>query len=154
MEENTGSASENGIGSFDDLVRWVESVVYMLIPKAENTFSVTGDQDRKRLALTVTFTDDRFVGLFFGYAMSNLKALMQLIRSQQMYPHDRYIQIAVVRSDGTSQTFLNKDVSKYRKEDERKGTKDGGTEEQVQAFVRKRSEQRQLIRLQERTEEG
>lgn len=146
-EDNTGSASENGIGTFEDLIRFVESVVFILIPKADKQFKVTGEQNRKRLHLDIQFDTDEYVGLFFGYGMKNLEALLQIIRSQQVYPHDRYIQISVTRSDGESQTFLNKDVSKYRKSDASAAMKDGATEDEANEVARKLSDKRRLIRV-------
>ena len=152
--ENVGSASENGVGNFDDLVRFVESIVYTLIPKADKQFTVTGDQNRKRLAFTIKFDNDDYVGLFFGYGMSNLNALLQLVRAQQVFPHDRYIQLSVVRSDGNEQVFLNKDVSKYRKEDERKAKADGANDDQAHEAARTLSERRRLIRIPQTKEQA
>lgn len=149
MTENNVStgASENGIGDFEDLVRFVESIVYTLIPKADKQFKVVGNQNRKRLQFDITFESDEYVGLFFGYGMGNLNAVMQLIRSQQLYPHDRYIQITVIRQEGEAQTFLNKDVSKYRKTDAQQAKRDGATDDEASDVARKLSEKRRLIRV-------
>lgn len=125
----------------------VNLIVRALMPNAKVHSKV--DDDRKRIQVKLIFEDaeaKEYIGLLFGHAMSNTQALMQILRSQQIVPHDRYIEL-VVQLPNETQTFLNKDVSKYRKQSYDAAIAQGASHDEAAETTRKQSEKRRLIRV-------
>lgn len=123
--------------TFKALVTQLENVVEMYIPKASGKYRVTGDEDRNRLSFRIEFDDNSFVALLMGYYKTNLRSIMQMLRGQQIHPHDRYIELRLVRSDGSEQLFLNKDCAKFRKQSRNEGmsSEDIFTRSSRKAFI-------------------
>lgn len=113
QEEGRVRSEDFGNGTYEDLVEIVGRLMRTVVPKAN--FTVTGDENRSRLLFTFHFDGPQHVGLFLGRGMVNLQMIQQYIRSQQLFPHDRYIKIVLDKGNGQEQTFWCRKTSKWLK---------------------------------------
>lgn len=71
---------------------------------------------REQIKVTVVLDNPDLLGHILGRKYVNIRSVLQIIRSQQIIPHDRYIRVIFEDTKGQEiASFLNTDVSAYRK---------------------------------------
>jgi hypothetical protein len=113
--EKTERAEGFGLGTFDDMTKMLEQIIYSVVPSLKGTYQLQGREDRSGIYIDVTFNQDVSLGLFFGRHKRNVYMLIDWIRAQQIFPADRYIYFNVAKPDGTVQSVVSKRVSKHYK---------------------------------------
>lgn len=111
-----------GLGTFDDMVMMLESIIHSIIPSADGLYELVGREDRYGIYVDIAFQDDNFIGLFLGRKKKNLDMMVHWIRAQQVFPADRYIHFTICKSDGTIQRFVDKNVFRIKKKDKGKSS--------------------------------
>ncbi|MBF86068.1 MAG: hypothetical protein CL489_16565 [Acidobacteria bacterium] len=110
-----GEPMSPGFGDWSDVLGFVEGLVSTLVPSAIGRFKLEMDENRQRVRIRFKFDQDKHIGLFVGCMHSNLRALGVILRSQQIYPHNRYLRMEIEDSKGNVSAFENRDVSGRRK---------------------------------------
>jgi predicted RNA-binding protein YlqC (UPF0109 family) len=104
---------DEDITNFERLQYLVEDMVYGIAWPNPVSVEVV-DVPRKEIRVTIQL-DAKKLGHVLGRGHCNIRAMMQVIRAQQFYPHDRYIRIEFLNQVGKSEVvFINTDVSKLR----------------------------------------
>ena len=114
-QEQVERDTDFGEGTYQDMLDRVSHIMTDVVPRVP--FTVAGDENRSRLQLIFKFERPDNIGLFLGRSCCNLKMLQQYLRSQQIFPHDRYVQIVIDKGNGEEQVFWDRQTSKVAKRD-------------------------------------
>ena len=55
-------------------------------------------------------------GLLFGASWKNITLLKNFVRNQQLFPHNRFIRVDIIKPDGTVQTSWDRNVNSKKSE--------------------------------------
>lgn len=101
-----------------ELLTRVAELCRDIVPSLEDQFSVTGDQNQKRIRVIIDFntTKEAEMKMLCGAVRSNLRMLLHYLRVQQILPHNRYIELVLTRMGTEDQVYINKDVSTNRRQ--------------------------------------
>lgn len=72
--------------------------------------SIVGSQNRDKIMLKVEFENKENNRLFIGPKFRTVNSILELLRFQQRMPHNRYLEIQLIREDNTKQYITNKRV--------------------------------------------
>jgi len=121
MEEVDESVELNNFGSnkyepdnesFMDLAYWIISLCETIAPSCVDGLSLEANHNRSRVQINLFFEEERNIGLILGKKCVNMRAMLQLIRSQQIYVHNRYIEVRIHKKSSEVQSFCNRTISK------------------------------------------
>lgn len=111
--EKTERAEGFGLGTFEDMTKMLEQIIYSIVPSIKGGYELQGREDRSGIYIDIQFKEDVSLGLFFGRHKRNVYMLIDWVRAQQIFPADRYIYFNVAKPDGTVQSVVSKRVSKH-----------------------------------------
>jgi len=107
---------EEDFENVDVLTDLVTFIFESLSSEPEKVLVALESVPRAQIKITVTLSDETLLGHILGKKYVNIRSVMQVVRSQQILPHDRYIRIVFKEKTGQElASFLNTDVSSYRK---------------------------------------
>jgi hypothetical protein len=99
-----------------DLANFVAILIGTIVTK--DTVIVVGSQDVKGIYFEVQFGDpDKSCGILIGRRFRTVNAVLEILRHQQVMPHNRFIELRLLKSDGTLQKIVNRRVYKAHQRD-------------------------------------
>jgi hypothetical protein len=106
-EQDAGAFTNDAVLPLLNLVADVLDAIIVDDPH----ITLIGSQDRKGIYIEFDFSDkDTSCPLFIGRRFRTVNALLELVRFQQVLPHNRYIEFRMKRPDGTMQRIFNRRV--------------------------------------------
>ena len=97
----------------EPLLNWLKVVIAGILPN--EIFDVSGTQNRKFIRIDVTFDNPNVVGLFMGHKRRAARHILGHSRFQQLHPHNRYLQLHVIKPDGSEDIINDRDVFTRKK---------------------------------------
>ncbi len=109
------SYEEDEVSAIEDL-RWLVEDMFRALAWPRELDVNTQSIPRKHILVTVKVDEpEEILGHILGKRYSNIRSVVQMIRSQQLLPHDRYIRVQFTNREGEEIiTFINTDVSAVR----------------------------------------
>lgn len=103
-------------GSAIEDLRWLVDDIFRSLAFPRKVGVNVVSIPRKQILVTVVLKDyDDIIGHIFGKRYANVRSVLQLLRNQQLLPHDRYVRIRFEDHKGKEIiTFINTDVSAVR----------------------------------------
>jgi len=97
-------------------LRWLVYDVFRALAFPRRISTNVESIPRKQILITVQLKDpNQIIGHVFGKRYSNVRSILQLVRNQQLLPHDRYVRMRFEDHKGKEIiTFINTDVSSVR----------------------------------------
>lgn len=103
---------EPGHGSFRELVDFLDALIPTFIPSAFGQYRLEADEDRKRLEFRLEFVNPDNNGLFIGRKSCNVVTILRWLRNQQLYVHNRYIHIVILKDGEVCNSWWCKNIHK------------------------------------------
>lgn len=76
----------------------------------DDQFTLTGEQNQSRIKIEIDFVDEKNIGILIGPKFRVVNALLTMLRFQQFCPHNRWIELHLIKDGDKPQVVQDRKV--------------------------------------------